>query len=151
MFRKSNLKKTAGKRKTADELLAAVAFWNVLWVLGTAAVTAIILFSINLLQAAFSFLIGGLIVALLSTISWFSEIWITRYLANLQKFVFPLAYLLKISLLFCALPIIRAIDLLELNFVIAGIFLGMILTLVVTSVIILRAEGPDFDLPTECA
>lgn len=97
------------------------------------------------LRAVAGFAIGGGIVGGASLLSWVCDALIQRYLHKFQKYVLPGTYLLKILLLLAVLPMIKSWGYPSLNFLLIGFVIAILGTLIVTSVVILKAEGPDFD------
>ncbi|XCB30684.1 hypothetical protein RQN30_04700 [Arcanobacterium hippocoleae] len=137
--------KKPGYRRSADELLAAVALLNLLIVILFGAAAVLILWMNGMPRSAAGFGLGVGIVGIASSIAWLFDLLINRFLQGLQKYALPCAYFLKITMLLVCMPLISSWGYPSLKALLIGFVAAVILTLLGTSAVIMRADGPDFE------
>lgn len=141
----SQQSKKPGFRKNADEIIAAVTFWNLIVVFCSGAIGAIVLIFTREMQDFWWFCVGVGIVCVTSIISWLTDLLLARYFVNCQKYFLPAGYFLKIIFLFAVIWVNTVMGEPSKGFLILGFVLAIFATLVATSVVIMREDGPDFD------
>lgn len=137
--------KSLGKRKTAAELLALVTVGALLAVLVLGFFGMLLCWQLAGIRSALGFLCGAGIVGAAVVLSWLCDLLIQKYLQRFQQFALPGAYLLKIVLLLIVLPLIKTSGFASLEFLLLGFVAAVITVLCITSLIIMKSAGPDFE------
>lgn len=91
------------------------------------------------------FAYGLLVSGILALAAWGSELVIAKFFNKVQGVVYPLNFALKIILFFGFFVIIRFFAEIDSRFFVLGFAIALVFSLIASSIIVMREDGPDFD------
>lgn len=135
-----------GKRRDATEIIRLVSLTNFLLSFFAALIFFIVYFSVQATSQILGLAFGLLVAGILALIAWGSEIAIAKFFHNLQGIAAVSNFILKIIVFFVLFLVIRSFAEIDSRFFVLGFVFALVFSLITSSVLVLREDGPDFDI-----
>ncbi|WP_235001829.1 hypothetical protein [Arcanobacterium ihumii] len=146
-FRRKEL--VPGQRKNADQIISSVMKWDVAILLTIGIAVGLFSYIYSGGSSGLSATLGIFVVALSNLISWGFYLRAGKKQPKYQGFVTASLFVVKLVLLAIVISYARLWAIVDLRAMLVGFAGALILSLLISSVLVMKQPGPDFEFNSD--